>query len=598
MVEKSRKKFAFQIVIDTIKYLFPTAWHFRKGYFFIQVIYTICRILEPFVSIMVLPLLIDEMIGDCDINKLIKFSLVLVIGETFLSLSSSLLQLLLEKYDVLFQNFYSEALSRKVMELDFPLTEDKKTLDQIEKARTGMDWYSGGVHGIANKFFEILSDFIKMLGVVVLLLLNAPILLIVTIILLFIGTLLTASINKVEMEYFGDLATKNRILGYIFYEMTQIKNGKDIRLFRAKEMMLEKCRNQVESMTGSWKLMSEKQFPFRIGIMLTGVARNLVSYLYLGALVIYGKISIGVFSQMLSVGATFHNVVKGGIDGIQDIIKRSNYAYEYVKFMKYPDTLEKGNERIHGQKHTFEFCHVSFSYPNSEVNVLNDVSITINPGDHLSIVGLNGAGKTTFIKLLCRLYDVDSGEILLDGRNIKDYDYKEYMRLFSVVFQDFRLLSFTARENIVLDSEMDDLAVNDVIKKIGLEDKFKSLPNGIDTMIFKQFDENGIEPSGGEQQKLAIARALYKNSPVVILDEPTATLDPLAEYEIYKHFNSIVGDNTAIYISHRLSSCKFCDRILVFSNGMIKESGTHDQLVEIPNGIYAKMYSKQAKYYN
>ena len=220
-------------------------------------------------------------------------------------------------------------------------------------------------------------------------------------------------------------------------------------------------------------------------------------------------------------------------------------------------------------------------------------------GEHLSVVGLNGAGKTTFVKLLCRLYDPTDGEILLDGVNIKEYDYSEYMNIFSPVFQDFRLFAFSIKENIVLGNLNDDKdKVDGIIDQVGLKDKVDSLEKGSDTMLFKSFDENGIEPSGGEQQKMAIARALYKKAPVVILDEPTAALDPVAEYDIYRNFDTLVGGKTAIYISHRLSSCKFCDRIAVFSEGKIKEYGTHEELVKIDGGVYSEMFRAQARYYS
>ena len=287
------------------------------------------------------------------------------------------------------------------------------------------------------------------------------------------------------------------------------------------------------------------------------------------------------------------------IFGFQDIEKRSSYAYEIVKFMEYPPYMEKGERKIENLDggHTIEFRNVGFSYPGTGVKVLDNVSITLHSGEKLSVVGLNGAGKTTFIKLLCRLYDADSGEILLDGVNIREYDYDEYMKLFSVVFQDFRLLAFSVDDNILLGRSEPPETVDGLLEKVGLDEKVKSLPNGHDTMMFKQFDKEGVELSGGEQQKLAIARALYKNAPVVILDEPTAALDPVAEYEIYKRFDELVGGKTGIYISHRLSSCKFCDRIAVFSEGTIKEYGTHDELLRKKDGIYSEMFTAQAQYY-
>ncbi len=300
---------------------------------------------------------------------------------------------------------------------------------------------------------------------------------------------------------------------------------------------------------------------------------------------------------MLSSGATFYSAVSSLITSMQEIVKRSNYAYEYIKFMDYSEAIEKGEKHIENKPHTIEFRHVTFTYPKTDVKVLDDISITLKQGDHLSIVGLNGAGKTTFVKLLCRLYDPTDGDILLDGVSIKEYNYEEYMSIFAPVFQDFKLFSFSMRENIDLKGNASNDDLIDIINKVGLSQKLDSFENGLDTLLFRDFDKNGVEPSGGEQQKIAIARALFKNSPTVILDEPTAALDPVAEYDIYRQFNALVGGRTAIYISHRLSSCRFCDNIAVFHDGTIKEYGPHEKLIDIPNGIYAKMFNAQAEYY-
>ncbi|MDE5679135.1 MAG: ABC transporter ATP-binding protein/permease, partial [Lachnospiraceae bacterium] len=278
------------------------------------------------------------------------------------------------------------------------------------------------------------------------------------------------------------------------------------------------------------------------------------------------------------------------------IIKKTNYAYEYIVLMRYPIAIEKGEKHVENKPHTIEFKNVDFTYPNTEVQVLKNVSLTLHAGEHLSVVGLNGAGKTTFVKLLCRLYDPTAGEILLDGVNISEYDYNEYMQLFSPVFQDFKLFAFSMKENIILGDDMKQEAVLPLVKQVGLEEKVSSMEKGLDTSLFKFYEEDGIEPSGGEQQKLAIARALYKKAPVVILDEPTAALDPVAEYDIYRQFEELVGGKTAVYISHRLSSCKFCDRIAVFSEGRVAEYGAHDELLKL-GGIYAEMFAAQAQYY-
>lgn len=595
---QNKKERTFKTVRATLGYFFPIAWKNHKSYFFLGALNIILKAATPFVEMLMLPLIIDELLGGRDIGKLVFYAAVIVIGgKTILSLLSSVISTTMEKYSEKFTNYFTESMSRRVMELDFQLTEDKKALDQIESARTGIDWYSGGVHGISQQFFNIISALFTIAGVVVLILLNAPMLFFITAAILVITAIINNKRNRIEIKAYGQLSKLNRIFGYLGWELQDFRYGKDIRLYGAKDMMVEKWEQYSKECLKNWKWQADKSLPYNIITTLTVIARDFCSYLYLGILVITGKISIGIFSQMLLAGATFHSSMQTLIFSVQEIIKRCNYAYEYVKFMDYPAAIEKGSRPVKTGAHTIEFKNVSFAYPNTDIKVLNGVNVTLHPGEHLSVVGLNGAGKTTFIKLLCRLYDPTKGEILLDGINIKEYDYNEYMALFSPVFQDFKLFAFSVKDNIALAEECNDEQIASLLHQVGLTSKIESLEKGADTLLFKSFDENGIEPSGGEQQKLAIARALYKKAPVVILDEPTAALDPVAEYDIYRQFNSLVGGKTAIYISHRLSSCRFCDRIAVFSEGRIKEYGTHAELAGLPSGVYAEMFAAQAQYY-
>ncbi|MDE7238981.1 MAG: ABC transporter ATP-binding protein/permease, partial [Lachnospiraceae bacterium] len=367
-----------------------------------------------------------------------------------------------------------------------------------------------------------------------------------------------------------------------------------------QDMMVTKWESYTDESLTYWKSEGDGHLPTACISAVTTVARDFCMYLYLGMLVIKGSITIGIFSQMISACRELTDSVISVGRCLQEITKRCNYAYEYVKFMHYPAAIEKGSRPVTPGEHVIEFRDVSFAYPKTEVQVLEHVNLKLKAGEHLSVVGLNGAGKTTFVKLLCRLYDPTEGEILLDNVNIKEYDYEQYMNLFSPVFQDFKLFAFSIKDNILMGEEEKDgtnEALHALFEQVGFSDKLASLEHGMDTMLFKSFDKEGIEASGGEQQKLAIARALYKHAPVVILDEPTAALDPIAEYEIYRQFHSLVGGKTAIYISHRLSSCRFCDHIAVFSDGHVAEYGTHDTLVGKENGIYAEMFAAQAQYY-
>ncbi|MCM1268044.1 MAG: ABC transporter ATP-binding protein/permease [Bacteroidales bacterium] len=586
------------VVGKTLAYFMPIAWKHYKGFFFCGAFNTILRAVQPFVSILMTPLILDELLGGRDLRKLFAYAAAIAVGGTFLSLLISITDVVMEKYSEKMENYFTEEMSLRVMELDFQLTEDKEALDQIEKARTGMDWYSGGVHGISLQVFQFISNVIKIIGVVALILLHAPVLFAVTAFLLVINTVLNHKGNLIEIEAFNRLSKSNRAFSYLAFHLVDFRYGKDIRLYDAKDMMVEKWNAYTNDALGNWKWEADQHLPLNSMNTVCDAVRDFCTYLYLGTLVITGKITIGIFSQMLSAGSTFHSSMQGLILNVQELVKRTNYAYEYVKFMNYPPAIAKGEHPVEEKPHTIEFRNVSFTYPHTDVKVLDGVNLTLHPGEHLSVVGLNGAGKTTFIKLLCRLYDPTEGEILLDGVNIKDYAYDEYMALFSPVFQDFKLLAFSIRDNILLDHACDEAELDTLIEQTGLKEKTDSLEKGTDTMLFKFFDEDGIEPSGGEQQKIAIARALFKKSPIVILDEPTAALDPVAEYDIYRQFDSLVGKKTAVYISHRLSSCKFCDRIAVFSEGRIREYGTHDELVGVSGGIYAEMFAAQAQYYN
>ncbi|MGN1145002.1 MAG: ABC transporter ATP-binding protein, partial [Acetatifactor sp.] len=269
-----------------------------------------------------------------------------------------------------------------------------------------------------------------------------------------------------------------------------------------------------------------------------------------------------------------------------------------VKNEKYDGTLPV--EKRLDNEYELEFRNVSFHYPNSGRMILKNVSFRLKTGHKLAIVGANGAGKTTFIKLLCRLYDPTEGEILLNGIDIRKYDYDEYIRLFSIVFQDYKIFSFSVAENVAAGPEFDKERVVKSLRAAGIYDRVLEMKRGIDSKLLKDQqdgDEEGIEISGGEKQKIALARALYRDAPVVILDEPTSALDPIAEQDIYKRFNDMVADKTAVFISHRMSSCRFCDEIVVFDDGRIVESGTHDELVADVKGVYHRMWEAQAQYY-
>ena len=296
----------------------------------------------------------------------------------------------------------------------------------------------------------------------------------------------------------------------------------------------------------------------------------------------------------------FGDWMKGILEDIANIKAQSMYLDDMREFleMKDSDEVENPIEIPKDDSYEIEFKNVSFKYPRTERYIYKNLSLKIKKGQRLAIVGINGAGKTTFVKLLCRLYEPTSGEILINGVNIKNFSKEEYFKVLSVVFQEIKTFAFSVAENVSLkDKENTDRSkVLKCIEKAGIKEKIDSLEKGIDTSLLKILDEDGVELSGGENQKLALARALYKNGKIVILDEPTSALDAVAEYNIYKGFDELIGEKTAIYISHRLASTKFCDVIAFFENGEVVEYGTHDELLS-KNGKYSEMFNIQSQYY-
>ena len=582
-------------ITEVIKVLFSTAGKKYPVFFVLKTIRMLINIGMPFIALFISPLIVDEIVGARDVKRLITLAVMLIGGEVVCQLINDLCTNFINRYSNRLEKYFSVLIGRHVMELDFQLTEDKAALEQIEKARTGMEWYSGGVDGISDQFFGFVGNLVKAAGFVTVLALHAPILLAVMVIYTGLNALFVYKCNKIGIEAFAKLSKENRLFGYFGWEIVDPRYGKDIRLYDARGMMLDMWKENTERSNGHWKWQGDTCFPFNLSSDFLSLARSIFAYFYVALLAIRKIISVGTFTQLVAAEGGLDGAIGGMVQNVTELIKRCNYAYEYVIFMDYPEALAKGTRPVEKKPHEIEFRHVSFAYPKTDRKVLDDVNIKIAPGEHLSIVGLNGAGKTTFIKLLCRLYDPTEGEILLDGIDIREYDYAQYMQQFAPVFQDFKLFAFSLQENIAFsDQDADVTALTD---RVGLHDFVSGLAKGADTNIYKFFDEEGVEPSGGEQQKIAIARALYKDAPVVILDEPTAALDPIAEYEIYKQFNTLVGGKTAFYISHRLSSCQFCDRIAVFSDGHIAEYGTHAELEKTEDGLYAQMFRAQAQYY-
>lgn len=417
---------------------------------------------------------------------------------------------------------------------------------------------------------------------------------VMAVIILFVA----ANINKSYLEANEKYAQLDRIFYSFIDILGDYKTGKEIRLYKEQNLInsiaTEKILTDGEQTLRKISMRTAKSSSF---VAILGSVVGFGVYLFIGVKGLFGLFGIG--SLVLYCGS-FMQIVNGimmlanTLGKLKEIIP---LARDYFKILEAESTAVYGDKEINlNDRFEIEFKDVSFKYPKSESYALENINLTIHKGEHLAVVGRNGSGKTTFIKLLCRLYDVDSGEILINGVNIKEYSKESLMKLYSVVFQDFNLFAVPLCDNVCTDTQQDTEKLYVCLDKANIKDATLRMRDRENTYLYKNIDKNGVDISGGEAQKLALARALYKDSPLVILDEPTAALDPVAENEIYSRFNSFTENKTAIYISHRLSSCVFCDRIAVFDKARLVEEGTHKELLDL-GGKYSELWNAQAQYY-
>lgn len=371
---------------------------------------------------------------------------------------------------------------------------------------------------------------------------------------------------------------------------------KDIFMYRAKKMIQKTINTEREGVRKNVFTIARINSAGGLG---TGMIQGIllcVSYYCVLALAIAGTITVGmvlryaqaIFQACMSVSASIRLAGEFRTD-----VGRIASTLEYLNLEA---KKTKGDSFTEMTKGVIEFRNVSFRYPGTKELVLDHVSLKIEPSEKIAVVGKNGSGKTTLVKLLCRLYEPEEGEILWNGKNIREYDLKEWQKIFAIVFQDYSLLSLTLGQNVAASEQYEAERAKEVLQLAGFGERLNKLKKGLETVVYPEYEQDGVSFSGGEEQKIAIARAIYKGGQICILDEPTAALDPVSESRVYESFDEIVKGKTAVYISHRLSSCKFSDRIFVLDNGKIAESGTHEALLS-KNGLYAQLWQAQAQYY-
>lgn len=586
-------------LLSNLKYIMGYAWSQDKVLFAQCGVYTILASIAPFIGIFLPKFLIDELLG----QKRIEIILMTLIGFFLLSsvvnYSIAWLRCAYNPRVTKIRTDYITMISDKIMKMDFKNTEDPEVLNKIKSVMNAVMSNNTGVEGVYHTLLGLFGRLTAFIGYISIVLFLSPWILLFLIINVLISYALTMRVKKYEYSQKEKAADKDRRTFYVFDTMYDFAYGKDIRIYDLKNILIDKFKKFRGERIDISNDVQEKQLKVKIVDVILLVIRECVVYGYLIYNVLFTGMGIGDFTMYFSTINGFGDWMKGILDDLANIKAQNMYLDDMREFLEIKsENKEKTRDIPIDSSYEIEFKNVSFKYPKTDKYIYKNLSLKIKKGQRLAIVGINGAGKTTFVKLLCRLYEPTSGEILINGVNIKDFSKEEYYKILSVVFQDIKTFAFTVAENVSLENleEVDREKVLHCIEKAGVGDKINSLQKGIDTSLLKILDGEGVELSGGENQKLAIARALYKNGKIVILDEPTSALDAVAEYNIYKGFDELIGDKTAIYISHRLASTKFCDVIAFFENGEIVEYGTHEELLK-KNGKYSDMFNIQAQYY-
>lgn len=547
-------------------------------------------------------LLINELIGDRTVSRLLLYGGLIVANNVVMTFLTDSITKYRDVKDEWVQNAMVEKMGERIMNLEYSYLEDPYYLDLKESAIFAIQNQSA-IANVIRVFADTLQGFITLAGLLTILATLGPVLVIVLAIGVIAMLVLFKSASKSMIELMQRIVPINRVYGYYIDVAMEKAAQKDLRLYKMDQLVTEKVVAFSEKSCDEFDKANRLMGIATGGMAVVTELTSAFTYGYVGIRTIssiFGpQITLGALTMYVTSAITFSSTVIKFGENIVGLWQNIQFLQPYNEFMALKEeTKDTSGIPFDGEVETLEFRNVTFTYPKAEKPVLSNVSFSVHKGEKISIVGLNGAGKSTLVKLICRMYQADSGEILVNGRNIYDYDYLSYMNVISAVFQDYKLFNFSIEENISCrETGANQDRVNYLVEQVGLKEKIDELPEGIASRFGKEYDEEGVELSGGQGQKIAIARALYKKASMVILDEPASALDPIAEAEIYEKFNSLVEDKTAIYISHRMSSSVFCDKILIIDGGTVSDFDTHENLMKKTDSLYYKLFHSQAENY-
>ena len=592
------------------------------GFLFSAMIFSALNALSPYATIWLSAQLINELASARRPEVLGKWAILIVTVTAGVHLIKAVLERWKNVKDDLFYRQYPILYTEKFLRMDFADSDKQETRDLFAQIEQSTNWGGLGFNPINMYVCWSVEAVAGILGAVALTvslftqrvpetagaltILNHPLFLVgilaVLLAVTLIGPVFSSKANSVWSTLAEESRLGNRLFSHFSFYLTQDKEkAMDLRMYRQMDMSEHYTAVNIFGVGSHFAKLNATT------IGLCEASSNAVSAILSGVVYVFvcmkalgGAFGIGSVTQYVSAVTKLAGNLSSLLKAVAHMRTNAGFLKTVYEFLDIPNSMYQGTlttEKRADRQYEVEFRDVSFKYPGSDLWALRHVNMKFKVGRRLAIVGENGSGKTTFIKLLCRLYDPQEGQILLNGIDIRKYRYDDYMNIFSVVFQDFQLICQPLGANVAGSMDYDRERVRKALIDAGFGERLATMEKGLDTMLYKDLSEDGVDISGGEAQKIAIARALYKNAPFIILDEPTAALDPIAEAEIYSKFNDIAGDKTAIYISHRLSSCKFCDEIAVFHEGAVIQHGTHSELLADESGKYHQLWTAQAQYY-
>ena len=577
--------------------------------------------LTPYATIWLSARVIDELAGQRDAEKL-KFLVILTLTVTAVSvLISAFIRKWRDVQNVAVWFEVDRIYIEKKASLDYADLDNPKTHQLIAAIEMNRRFHGGGLYATVGYFETFFAQIASILGGIALTVslfvskaadlsavpvANSPWIAVAAALAMTATVVLSSLFSNKVGKIYADNANVhvlgNRFFGHYGWMGWDDEAAADIRMYEQYKFCGKYITNKESTFESKGIYAKLAKYPAgvyaAVSAGLSGIFSGAVNA-FICVKALAGAFGVGMVTQYTASTMKVFNGLSSLIQLYGQIKHNAPYLKLEFQLLDMKNTMQSGQREVNEKEAgDIEFSNVSFKYPGTDEFVLKNVSLKFKAGSRLAAVGMNGSGKTTFIKLLCRLYDPTEGEILYNGVNIREYKYDEYLKMFAVVFQDFYITSFKLGENVSAGPIKDPGKVEKCLSEAGFSDKLAEYKDGIDTYIGKEYGWEGVNVSGGEAQKIAIARALYKEAPFIILDEPTASLDPLAEAEIYSKFNGIASGRSAIYISHRLSSCKFCDVIAVFHEGRIVQFGSHESLLADDRGKYHELWYAQAQYYN